>query len=243
LAIAAVARPLKDTPETGLRVLVVEDETAIAEFVVRGLREEGFTVDAASDGLGAWYALVEGDWDLVVLDWWLPGMDGIQILKRMREKGLSIPVLFLTARDAVADRVAGLNAGADDYLCKPFAFEELLARVFALTRRDGVRSGTRIEYAGVSVDLAAHRVERDGATINLTVREQALLVFFLKHPEQVLPKSRLYKQVWDDWYDGTSNTLEVHVMSLRRALEAHGPRLIHTRRGRGYRFGTEADKE
>src|SRR5438034_9125350 len=126
----------------GIRILVVEDEAEIADFLVRGLREEGFTVEHAGDGDGAWHALHGSAWDLVVLDWWLPGQDGLTLLRRYRQQGGDTPVLFLTARDAVADRVRGLDAGADDYLCKPFAFTELLARVRALTRRQGRAAGT-----------------------------------------------------------------------------------------------------
>jgi two-component system copper resistance phosphate regulon response regulator CusR len=220
----------------GIRILVVEDEDQIADFVVRGLREEGYTVERAADGDSAWHALAGGGWDVVLLDWWLPGPDGLALLRRLRQADRSTPVLFLTARDAVSDRVRGLDGGADDYLCKPFAFEELLARVRALARRrDG--GGTLLSHGGVRLDLATQRAERDGHPLDLTAKEQALLLFFLRHPGEVLSRTRIYEAVWDERYDGLSNTLEVHVMDLRRKLEAHGPRLIHTLRGRGYLFG------
>jgi DNA-binding response OmpR family regulator len=159
-------------------------------------------------------------------------------LRRLRQTDRATPVLFLTARDAVSDRVRGLDAGADDYLCKPFAFEELLARVRALARR---REGgdTVLCYQGVRLDLATQRAERQGRRLDLTAKEFALLLFFLRHPGEVLSRTRIYEHVWDERYDGMSNALEVHVMELRRKLEAHGPRLIHTLRGRGYRFGDE----
>jgi two-component system copper resistance phosphate regulon response regulator CusR len=224
----------------GIRVLVVEDDAEIADFLVRGLREEGFTVETAADGDDGWHALRHGSWDVVVLDWWLPGVDGLTLLKRFRQAGRETPVLFLTARDAVSDKVRGLDAGADDYLCKPFDYEELLARVRALARRPGRDAGTVVAHAGVRVDLATHRAERDGHRLDLTAKEHALLVFFLRHPDEVLSRTRIYEHVWDERYDGLSNTLEVHVMELRRKLEAHGPRLIHTLRGRGYLFGVRA---
>jgi two-component system copper resistance phosphate regulon response regulator CusR len=220
----------------GLRVLVIEDEAGIADFVVRGLREEGFSVTRAADGDSAWHELSTAEWDVVLLDWWLPGLDGLTLLRRFRQRDRSTPVLFLTARDAVSDRVRGLDSGADDYLCKPFAFEELLARVRALARRrDGL--GTVLASHGVRLDLATQRAERAGRPLDLTAKEQALLLFFLRHPGEVLSRTRIYEHVWDERYDGLSNTLEVHVMELRRKLEAHGPRLIHTLRGRGYLFG------
>jgi two-component system copper resistance phosphate regulon response regulator CusR len=221
----------------GIRILVVEDEPEIADFLVRGLREETFTVEHAADGDSAWHALHTMPWDLVLLDWWLPGVDGLTLLRRYRQAKHETPVLFLTARDAVSDRVRGLDAGADDYLCKPFAFEELLARVRAMTRRQLRRHGTLVSYHDVHLDLATHRAERAGRPLDLTAKEQALLLFFLRHPGEVLSRTRIYEHVWDERYDGLSNTLEVHVMELRRKLEAHGPRLIHTLRGRGYVFG------
>ena len=167
--------------------------------------------------------------------------DGLSVLKRYRADGGAAPVLFLTARDAVSDRVRGLDGGADDYLCKPFAFDELLARVRALARRPARGGGTVLRYQDLSVDLATQRTERAGHRLDLTAKEQALRVLFLRHPGEVLSRTRIYEQVWDERYDGLSNTLEVHVMELRRKLEAHGPRLIHTVRGRGYVLGDRDD--
>lgn len=226
----------------GIRILVVEDEADIADFITQGLREEGFSVELAADGHAAVRSLRSADWDLVLLDWWMPGPDGLEVVQRFRVTDRETPVLFLTARDRVADRVRGLDAGADDYLCKPFAFAELLARVRALTRRRLPRGassqGTTLSYSDVRLDLATHRAERAGQAVTLTAKEHSLLVFFLRHPQEVLTRTRIYEHVWDDRYDGLSNTLEVHVMDLRRKLEAHGPRLIHTLRGRGYLFGS-----
>jgi two-component system, OmpR family, copper resistance phosphate regulon response regulator CusR len=220
----------------GIRVLVIEDEADLADFIVRGLREEGFTVEQAKDGEDGWHALQTQSWDVVLLDWWLPGPDGLTLLKRFRQAGHATPVLFLTARDAVSDRVRGLDSGADDYLCKPFAFEELLARVRSLTRRQDGRVGTQLVHGDVTVDLATHKVERAGQRLDLTAKELALLVFFMRHAGEVLSRTRIYEQVWDERYHGLSNTLEVHVMELRRKLEAHGSRLIQTVRGMGYLF-------
>lgn len=219
------------------RLLVIEDEPAIADFIVRGLREEGFIIEHAAEGHDAWHRLSTETWDVVLLDWWLPGIDGIALLQRFRQNNISTPVLLLTARDAIADRVTGLNAGADDYLCKPFAFEELIARIHSLTRRQDRRTGTVLLHTDVQLDLMTHRAERGGHVLDLTAKELALLAFFLRHPGEVLSKTRIYEQVWEEYYDGLSNTLEVHVMELRRKLEVHGPRLIKTLRGQGYVFG------
>ena len=224
----------------GIRILVIEDEDAIADFLVRGLREEGFAVERAADGSVGWNRLEEGGWDLVLLDWWLPKTDGLTLLRRLRKSDQTTPVLFLTAKDAVSDRVEGLDKGADDYLCKPFAFEELLARVRVLARRRGREAALTLDYADIHVDLTTQRASRAGQRLDLTARENALLIFFLRHPDQVLSKTRIYENVWDERYDGLSNTLEVHVMELRRKLEAHGSRLIHTLRNRGYLLGIES---
>jgi two-component system copper resistance phosphate regulon response regulator CusR len=220
----------------GVRILIVEDEAELADFVVRGLREEGFVVAHAPDGEQGWEAMQYGEWDLIVLDWWLPGEDGLTVLRRFRQSGGVVPVLFLTARDAVADRVRGLDGGADDYLCKPFAFDELLARIRALVRRRDRVPELSLAHGGVLIDMATQRAQREGHILDLTAKELALLTFFLRHPGQVLSRTRIYDHVWDENFDGLSNTLEVHVMELRRKLEAHGPRVIHTLRGRGYIF-------
>jgi two-component system copper resistance phosphate regulon response regulator CusR len=226
----------------GIRILLIEDEPGIADFLMRGLREEGYTVEHASDGIDGWHRLNSETWDLVILDWWLPGQDGLSILRRFRQSGGTTAVLLLTARDAVSDRVRGLDGGADDYLCKPFAFEELLARVRSLVRRRDLATGTVLSHADVRFDLASQRAERAGKRLDLTAKEQALLMLFLRHPGQVLSRTRIYEQVWEDRYDGLSNTLEVHIMELRRKLEALGPRLLHTLRGRGYVFGEPAEE-
>jgi two-component system, OmpR family, copper resistance phosphate regulon response regulator CusR len=222
----------------GIRILVIEDDAAIADFLTRGLREEGFNVVHAPNGQEGRFRLKSETWDVVLLDWWLPGADGVTLLREFRDTGGDARVLMLTARDAISDRVTGLDSGADDYLCKPFAFEELLARVRSLVRRQDQReAGTVITGADVRVDLAAHQAARAGKRLDLTLKEQSLLTLFLRHPGQVLSRSRIYTQVWDDRYDGLSNTLEVHVMELRKKLEEFGPRLIYTVRGRGYVFG------
>jgi two-component system copper resistance phosphate regulon response regulator CusR len=229
----------------GMRILVIEDENEIADYLVRGLREESFSVERAADGNEGWHHLTTGAWDVVLLDWWLPGMDGLTLLKRFRQTNQETPVLFLTARDAISDRVRGLDVGADDYLCKPFAFEELLARLRVLARRRDRTENVTLQHFGIRLDLATQRADRDGHLLDLTAKEQALLLLFLRHPNEVLSRTRIYEHVWDERFDGLSNTLEVHVKELRRKLERHGPRLIHTLRNRGYLFGmaTNSDGE
>jgi DNA-binding response OmpR family regulator len=219
------------------RVLVVEDDASLAGSIVDGLSDEGFSVAHAADGDSAREALRTGEWHLIILDWWLPGPDGLEVLLGYRRAGGEVPVLFLTARDAVSDRVAGLDSGADDYLCKPFAFEELLARARALVRRGRPVEVLTLSYRDVRVDLAAQKAERAGRPLDLTAKELALLVFFLRHPDEILSRTRLYGNIWGEDYDFVSNTLDVHIKELRRALEARGPRLIQTIRGRGYLLG------
>jgi two-component system copper resistance phosphate regulon response regulator CusR len=221
------------------RLLVVEDEPGIADFLVRGLSEEGYQVEHAGDGKAGWLALERGTWDAVILDWWLPHEDGISLLRRFRQRNRNTPVLFLTARDAIAQRVEGLDAGAEDYLCKPFSFEELLARVRGLLRRKDQASSVVIEYDDIAANLETQRATRGGIAMDLTNKEFSLLVMLLRHPGAVLSRSRILATVWDDHYDGLSNTLEVHIKELRRKLEQFGPRVIHTRRGRGYLLSRE----
>jgi DNA-binding response OmpR family regulator len=216
------------------RILVVEDEPQIADFLMRGLQEMGYGVVHSATGPDAWDRLRHETWDLVLLDWWLPGEDGIDVLKRFREINQATPVLFLTARDAVSQRVEGLDAGADDYLPKPFAFAELLARVRALLRRPDQRSGLVLEYEDIRADLASQRATRTGEPLNLTSKEFSLLCLFLQNPGKVLTRTRIFDSVWGEDFDGLSNTIEVHVKELRRKLEGLGPRVIQTLRGRGY---------
>jgi two-component system, OmpR family, copper resistance phosphate regulon response regulator CusR len=219
------------------RILVVEDEANIAEYLVIGLREEGYTVEHAADGASAWVRLQEGPWALVLLDWSLPGQDGLELLRRFRERDRRTPVLFLTARDQVQSRVLGLDNGADDYLCKPFDFDELLARIRVLIRRNESHADAVLVHGDVTIDLAAQRAERAGRALELTSKELALLIFFLRQPDRVLTRDLIYEHVWNEHYVGLSNTLEMHVVELRRKLEAYGPRIIHTLRGRGYYCG------
>jgi DNA-binding response OmpR family regulator len=224
-------------------LLVVEDEQRIADFLLRGLREEGYTVDHVADGRTASAMLRSRPWDLVLLDWWLPGEDGIQILRRFREEDRATPVLFLTARDSIHDRVTGLDAGADDYLCKPFSFEELLARVRALLRRPAKMEEAALTFQDIRIDLATQKVTRAGHPIDLTAKEFSLLVYLMRNAGKIVSRTRIYESVWDENYDGLSNTLEVHIKEIRRKLEAWGPRLIQTRRGRGYLLDAAATDE
>jgi two-component system, OmpR family, copper resistance phosphate regulon response regulator CusR len=219
------------------RILVVEDEENIADYLVTGLREEGYAVEHAADGIVGWDCLQSKTWDLVLLDWWLPGQDGLTLLRRFREQDRGTPVLLLTARDQVQFRVLGLDSGADDYLCKPFDFDELLARVRALIRRRDDRPDILLSHGDVAVDLADQRAERAGRALDLSGKELALLIVFLRQPGRLLTRSEIYQRVWKETYDAESNTLGVHIMELRRKLEALGSRVIHTVRGRGYFFG------
>lgn len=230
--------------QTDTRILLVEDEPSISGFVRRGLIFEGYDVEIAEDGRAALEAIRDRPPALLVLDLMLPGVDGIQIARRVRasesdESGHRMPILMLTARDAVPDRVAGLEAGADDYLVKPFDFEELLARIRALLRRtqpsDQRRSGEVLKFEDVTLDMGSRIVTRGDRTIELTPREFDLLALLLHHPNQVLTRSTLMQRVWGEDFYGESNVLEVFIGNVRRALELDGEkRLIQTVRGVGY---------
>ena len=237
---------LDEAGGTAPRVLVVEDEPGIAGFVRRGLLFEGFAVEVATEGRAALTAVRDNPPDLVVMDIMLPGIDGMEITRRVRaaeaaESRPPIPILMLTARDAVPDRVGGLEAGADDYLVKPFAFDELLARIRALLRRsratvDAAATPTNVlRFDDLALDLGGRTVSRGERTVQLTTREFELLTFFLRNPNQVLPRQLVMARIWGEDFYGDSNVLEVFVGNLRRALEAAGePRLIQTVRGVGY---------
>jgi len=218
----------------GPQVLVVDDEPAVRLALERALGLEGYAVQAAADGRTALDRLVEGTVDAIVLDVAMPGVDGLEVCRRLRAAGDRTPVLMLTARDAVDDRVAGLDAGADDYLVKPFALKELLARLRALLRRVEPGGGP-LRFADLELDPAAHAVTRAGRPVELSRTEFALLLLFLEHPRQVLSRSAIFERVWGYDFGATSNALGVYVGYLRRKTEAGGaPRLLHTVRGVGY---------
>jgi two-component system, OmpR family, response regulator MprA len=218
-----------------MRILVVDDEPALRESVARSLRFEGYAVTTAGDGVEALDRLAEVRPDAVVLDVVMPRLDGIQVCRRMREGGDRTPVLILTARDDVPDRVRGLDAGADDYLVKPFAYDELLARLRALLRRSGSAGDAPLVVEDLLVDPDSWHVERAGREVELTRTEFHLLEFLARHPRQVLTRAQLYEAVWGWDLDGSSNSLDVYVGYLRRKLEAGGePRMLHTVRGVGY---------
>ncbi len=227
---------------SGERILVIEDERAIANMLRRSLGLEGYTVVLADNGRAALDAVRDRSPDLVLLDLMLPDMDGLEVARRLRAAGEIAPILMLTARDAVVDRVKGLDAGADDYLVKPFALDELLARVRALLRRamqegaaPAAHPNETLRFADLTVDLGTRDVVRGTHHIELTAREFDLLVLFLRNPRQVLPRDLIMDRVWGEDFYGESNVLEVYVRALRAKLEEHGGvRLIHTVRGVGY---------
>jgi two-component system OmpR family response regulator len=223
-----------------VRVLVVEDEVKMARAIRRGLEQEGYAVDGAATGDDGLHLATEVDYDAIVLDLLLPVLDGFEVCRRLRAAGRWAPVLMLTARDGVADRVEGLDAGADDYLVKPFSFGELLARLRALVRRGSGERPAVLVVGDLRLDPAAHTVERAGRRVSLSAREFAVLEFLMRHPGEVVSRARILEHVWDFNYDGLSNVVDVYVGYLRRKLEQpFGRPLIRTVRGVGY--GLEAE--
>ena len=218
-----------------MRILVVEDDRKVASFLERGLREEGYAVDVARDGSeGRLKALVH-DYDLLLLDVMLPGASGLEIVRQIRARERATPVLMLTARDSEEDVVLGLDAGADDYLTKPFGFDELLARVRALLRRGGSARPDRLIYGDLELDRVKHEASRAGVKLDLTPKEFRLLEFLMLNPERVVRRTELLEKVWDLTFDPMSNVVDVHVGHLRRKLRSSGARpLLHTIRGVGY---------
>jgi len=216
-----------------VRLLLVEDDAMIGEAIRAGLRREGFTVDWVHDGAGAAQVLRSEPFELLLLDLGLPGSDGLQLLKTLRERGESLPVLIITARDAVSDRVAGLDAGADDYLIKPFDLDELAARIRALLRRKSGRPAPFLEYQGVVLDPATHRVTRSGADVSLSPREFTLLQLLMERPGTILSRAQLEERLYGWGEEVESNAVEVHIHGLRRKL---GAQFILTVRGVGYRL-------
>lgn len=220
-----------------MRVLVVEDEIKTAALLKRGLEREGYAVDVAGDGNEALWAAHEHDYDLVVLDVMIPSPDGFEVCRSLRSDGIWAPILLLTARDGVEDRVAGLDAGADDYLSKPFAFAELFARLRSLTRRQTHERPAVLAAGDLTADPASRAVRRGEAEIRLSSKEFALLEFLMRHPDEVLSRSAILEHVWDFAYDGTSNVVDVYVRYLREKIDRpFGLASIQTVRGAGYRF-------
>ena len=222
-----------------MRLLVIEDEVKLAQYLHKGLSENGHVVDLAHDGIEGRRLALGGEYDLVLLDIMLPGVDGFGVLRAIRAEKRNLPVLMLTARDAVADRVQGLEQGADDYLVKPFAFSELLARVGALLRRgqngSGAATVTQLSLADLEVDLIARRATRAGERLDLTAKEFNLLTLLLRRRGQILSRTTLAEQVWDMNFDSDTNVVEVAVRRLRAKLDDPFPaKLLHTVRGMGY---------
>lgn len=224
-----------------MRVLVVEDERKVASFIRQGLQEEGHAVEVAADGAAALDLLLDAPgYDLIVLDLMLPKRDGFDVLKTLRQRKIQTPVLVLTARDAVSDKVAGLDLGADDYLTKPFAFEELLARARALMRRGEGQRAPVLRLSDLTLDPATRAVTRNGRRITLTAREHALLEYFLRNVGRVLTRPMIAQHVWGLDFDPESNIVDVYVGYLRRKIDAEGERrLLHTVRGAGYKLGAD----
>jgi two-component system OmpR family response regulator len=218
-----------------MRLLIVEDEPKMARVLRRGLEEEGYAIDMSADGVDALHMATENEYDAVILDVMLPELDGVEVCRQMRERGRWAPVLMLTAKDAVTDRVRGLDSGADDYLTKPFSFDELLARLRSLVRR-GVRERPVVIRVGpLTMDPARRRVRHSGTDVQLSAKEYALLEYFMRHPGEVLSRTRILEHVWDYNYDGGSNVVDVYVRYLRKKIdEPFGTSLLRTIRGAGY---------
>ena len=227
-----------------MRILLVEDEPSAAQILTKGLRERGYAVDVSRDGVDASYKASINDYDLVLLDIMLPGKDGLEVCNELRERGGEMPVLMLTARDTVEDRIKGLDSGADDYLTKPFDYRELLARIRALLRRGPTKHLACIEVADLKIDLQMRRVTRAGCIVQLTAKEYALLEYLARRAGELVTRADISEHVWDETFDPFSNLIEVYVQRLRRKIDAgHAIKLIHTRRGEGYVLTGEGAQE
>jgi len=225
-----------------MRILIVEDDLNLARFIQKGLQEERYAVDVAGDGEEGFLLASVNPFDLIILDIMLPKMDGLEVCRRLRAERKAIPILLLTARESLEDKVAGLDTGADDYLAKPFAFAELLARVRALLRRGGALPAGRLKAADLELDPVSHRVWRAGQEISLTNKEFALLEYLLRNANQVLTRTAIIEHIWDIHYDSMTNIVDVHIRALRAKVDRNfSPPLIHTMRGVGYALKTEMD--
>jgi len=220
-----------------MRILVVEDSRRLAGIIRRGLLEEGYAVDNAYDGEEAQYMAETTPFDLITLDVMLPKKDGVTVCRELRAKNVNIPILMLTAKDTVEDKVTGLDTGADDYLVKPFAFSELLARLRALTRREVLPKVQKYKVGVLSLDPQSREVWRDGHQVDLTAKEHAILEYFMRHPNAVVTRTMLGENVWDYEFDGISNIIDVYIRRIRRKIDKEGQdSLIQTVRGAGYRL-------
>jgi two-component system copper resistance phosphate regulon response regulator CusR len=227
-----------------MRLLLVEDDLRITRFVARGLREQSYAVDIAANGDDALYQAEINTYDLIVLDVMIPGRDGFAVCRELRQSGQRVPILMLTARDAVADRVTGLDAGADDYLTKPFEFRELLARLRALSRRSGELRALKLTVSDLVLDTAAQTVVRAGRPIPVTTKEYALIEFLARNAGRVVGRAEIAEHVWDENFDPFSNLIEVYVNRLRRKIDVGAAQpLLHTRRGAGYILGGDTDEK
>jgi len=217
-----------------MRILVVEDEKKIAAFIKRGLKEEGYAVDVAADGEEGYHLITENDYDLILLDLLLPKRDGISLCRQIRQDAIQTPIIMLTAKSAVADKVTGLDAGANDYITKPFAFEELLARIRVLLRNTA-QTTTKLQAADLVLDLLTHKVTRAGKEIILSSKEFALLEYLMRNADTVVTRTMIYEHVWDIAFDTNTNVIDVYINYLRNKIDSgHEKKLIHTVRGRGY---------
>jgi two-component system copper resistance phosphate regulon response regulator CusR len=225
-----------------MRILLVEDDPRIARFVTQALREQAYAVDATADGEDALFKASVNDYDAVILDVLMPGRDGFEVCRELRANGSSVPVIMLTARDAVPDRVEGLDSGADDYLTKPFEVAELLARLRALLRRGRAVRPALVTAADLTIDTRAHAVTRAGLSIELTAKEYALLEYLARERGRVLTRAEIAEHVWDENFDPLSNLIDVNINRLRRKIDdGFAPPLIHTRRGEGYMLAAPED--
>ena len=218
-----------------MRILIVEDEKKVAAFIKKGLEEETYAVDVAYDGEEGLFLASESQFDLIILDLMLPKLDGLEVLSKLREKKVATAILLLTAKDSVEDKVTGLNKGADDYLTKPFAFSELLARVRSLLRRGSADAKTLLQVGDLTLDLVTHKVKRDNVEMELTGKEYSLLEYFMRNEGKVLTRTMIAEHVWDYNFDTFTNVIDVYINHLRKKIDKDYPKkILHTLRGVGY---------